>query len=308
VEAEKFKLNLKIKMKKNTIKTNMQKNLSLPNTFIFIILFLLTFFGESNISKAASCSASYPSCSSTQINVTANVTGGGYYINNSPSLGRTCTVVGGTNYCAQNPYDFGSNSVSLYLYNSVGTLVCNGFTASNPGCPPPPPPPPPAPSVTLSASPSRVNLGDTSVLSWTISGATSCTQSSTLGNWTLSSPVSGSLTINNVTVNQAFSLTCTNSSGNTTASSSISVNTNLYAIPRILNKGGSIIFQWLSAFGNNCSISGPGVSLSGSSSGAIQGPLNVSRNGLFNLNCISGSFLSTSSVKVMVTPKFYCSA
>ncbi len=213
----------------------------------------------------------------------------------------SCTVNGGGNSWSGTS---GSQSSGNLTQTTTFTLSCSGSagspsqsqtaTISSP------------PMVSLSASPSLINLGDSSTLSWTISGATSCTQSSTLGNWTLSSPSSGSMTLNNIQSAQSFSLTCTNSNGNSSASASINVKTNLYANPYRLTYGGSTFLNWISAFGNTCTVSGGGLNITASSTGSYF-KYNLTRNTKFSISCTdTNGFNSTSFMNVGITPRFSC--
>lgn len=82
----------------------------------------------------------------------------------------------------------------------------------------------PTPSVTVVANPSSVASGGTSVVSWAVSDATSCTAS---GGWSGSkSSANGTYSeiVNNITVNPTtFTLTCTNSNGSTVGSASVNI-------------------------------------------------------------------------------------
>ena len=69
------------------------------------------------------------------------------------------------------------------------------------------------PAVGLTAAPSIIEIGDSSVLSWTATGATSCTAS---GNgWTGSRPTSGTEVVS-PTATRSYTLTCTGPGGSDT--------------------------------------------------------------------------------------------
>jgi hypothetical protein len=177
--------------------------------------------------------------------------------------------------------------------------------------------PPPAPIVTLKTSPSQVDLHGTSQLSWTISGADSCSMTSTLGNWTVALPSIGSVpskTINDITTDQQFTLTCTKNGASSpaSASASIGVNSLFIAWPRQVDAdprktGGSSLLQWISAIGGDCTLSGGGLSVATSSSGFHLVPI-ISSYKSYSLSCTSGGKTSTANASVSITPRIYCNA
>lgn len=88
--------------------------------------------------------------------------------------------------------------------------------------------PPPKPAITLTASPNPVqNSGDTATISWSVTGATSCTASGAWGNW--SENISGTGSDSEETdpvvsgTPQRYTLTCTGPGGQSSASVIVSV-------------------------------------------------------------------------------------
>ena len=79
----------------------------------------------------------------------------------------------------------------------------------------------PAPTVDLTASPTSVNAGETSALSWTTNNATTCTAS---GAWAGSKGTSGSQTTAAITANSTFTLTCNGAGGTGQDSATVSIN------------------------------------------------------------------------------------
>lgn len=78
----------------------------------------------------------------------------------------------------------------------------------------------------LTVSPASVVSGGSSTLSWTSSGATSCSASASPANsqWTASGgALSGSQAITNLTVSTIFTITCTNLGGSTPSSATVTV-------------------------------------------------------------------------------------
>ncbi len=95
-------------------------------------------------------------------------------------------------------------------------------TNSNPALPTPTvtsPPPTPAPTVSFSASPASITSGESSMLTWASTDATSCTAS---GGWTGTKLTSGSQSVS-PTVNTTYALTCVGAGGSASKSASISV-------------------------------------------------------------------------------------
>jgi hypothetical protein len=78
----------------------------------------------------------------------------------------------------------------------------------------------PAPTVTLSALPTTVTSGATSVLTWTSKNATSCTGS---GSWSGSELTAGTYTTPALTLNSTYTLSCSGASGTTSASATVTV-------------------------------------------------------------------------------------
>jgi hypothetical protein len=85
-----------------------------------------------------------------------------------------------------------------------------------PTTPPTTPPPPPAgvPTVTLSANPQSITVGQSSTLTWNSTNATSCTAS---GGWSGTQNTSGSVTVT-PTASTTYSLSCTGAGGSASAS------------------------------------------------------------------------------------------
>lgn len=91
-----------------------------------------------------------------------------------------------------------------------------GQTGTPPNCTTPPP----APTVTLTASPTSVNSGTGSTLTWSSTNTTACTAS---GSWTGTKATSGSQSTGNLTASQTYTLTCTGAGGSANASAGVSV-------------------------------------------------------------------------------------
>jgi hypothetical protein len=79
---------------------------------------------------------------------------------------------------------------------------------------------PPPPTLTLTANPTEVTSGNSSSLTWTSTGATSCVAS---GQWSGSRAVSGSQSVGPLTVESTFTLTCSGPGGSTARSAIVTV-------------------------------------------------------------------------------------
>jgi len=100
-------------------------------------------------------------------------------------------------------------------------MLAGGCKKKAPVMPPPPPPPPPpaaAPTATLSASPTTIERGQSSTLSWTTTGATSVSIDQGIGDVS----TSGSRSVS-PSSSTTYSLTAKGSGGTTTATARITV-------------------------------------------------------------------------------------
>jgi len=81
-------------------------------------------------------------------------------------------------------------------------------------------PPPPAPTVSLSAAPTTVAAGGSTLLTWSSSNASSCTAS---GAWSGVKVTSGNETINSISAPSTYTLTCTGNGGATARSATVNI-------------------------------------------------------------------------------------
>ena len=101
-----------------------------------------------------------------------------------------------------------------------------GGSTTTPGASPTPAPQPPTtppasqPTVSLSAAPSTVLAGGSTLLTWSSSNATACTATAA---WSGAKPTSGSQTVTSIGATSTYSLTCTGSGGSTTRAVTVSV-------------------------------------------------------------------------------------
>ena len=158
---------------------------------------------------------------------------------------------------------FNQQIYTIICFNSAGQQVSDSVTINvSQGQ---------LPTVSLSANPSRIQQGGSTVLSWTSTNATSCTASN---GWFGTKPVSGSETVF-PSVNTSYSIICTNSVGQASAFTFVNVDTyqtqptlSLVANPNYINSGGSSVLTWNSSNASNCYASGGGWSGSRNLSGS----------------------------------------
>lgn len=90
------------------------------------------------------------------------------------------------------------------------------------------------PTVTLTANPTSVTSGGSTVLSWNSNNATSCSANSSNSQWTGAKSTSGSMTVTNLNSTTTFTITCNNSAGSVSDSTSVSViNTPVVQLPYV---------------------------------------------------------------------------
>lgn len=147
-------------------------------------------------------------------------------------------------------------------------------------------------AVSISVSPSSINLGQSSTLTWTVSNATNCTAS---GSWNGSPNFNGGN--QQVTPPSAgtysYSINCTGLStpGNATTNPGLTVNnpspqiTDFYASPSTIDYGGGTGLYWSSIYADNCYI--PQFGWIGANSSIGTGALYGDTN--YTLQCYSSA-------------------
>ncbi len=116
----------------------------------------------------------------------------------------------------------------------------------------------PLPSVSLNASMSSIDAGDSAMLMWTSSYATSCSGS---GGWSGTLATNGSQSTGALATTATFSLTCAGPGGTSPpAATTITVNplpsVSLTAMPTAVPAGGSATLTWSSNNATACTASG----------------------------------------------------
>ncbi len=180
-----------------------------------------------------------------------------------PTNATTCTAAGGSVYwngsSLATTTTHWSTGISTTTYNYIINCTGPGGSASasttvTVGVAP-------APTLILTANPSSVAYGSTSIISWSSANTDSCLAGGTdLTYWVGSStdPI-GSWTTENLTESQTYSLTCTNEATHNSISTSTTVGvTNIIPIPVNI----SVDFNSIGV-GGSCIVSGGGTFASG---------------------------------------------
>lgn len=124
------------------------------------------------------------------------------------------TVVGSIFNAGQLQLDLTSGTYVLSVLAQVGPSANYGLYGLYLA------PAPPAPTVTLTSSASSVTNGQSAMLTWSSTNATSCTAS---GGWNGSVAISGSQSTGALTQNGSFTLTCKGGGGTGTATVNVAV-------------------------------------------------------------------------------------
>lgn len=176
-----------------------------------------------------------------------------------------------------------------------------------PGEPVPTTPPEPVPVpvpvvVSLSAAPTEIVSGETAMLSWSSSGADSCSGSPSLGD---NLPPSGSHITAPLSTDASFTLTCTGSGGSDSQTVRISVlppppasKLSLSSSSPTVRAGDSITLSWSGTSVSNCQASGAWSGLKSATGTETIGPLQT--DGSFTLSCdgTTGKLVAMTSVVI----------
>ena len=157
---------------------------------------------------------------------------------------------------------------------------------------------PAVPVVSLTATPSTIDQGQSTTLSWYASDATSCAAS---GGWSGKRGTSGSEAVS-PTVTTGYTISCAGDGGSASASVTVTVNEppppavivptlNLTASPSSVRRGGTITLNWSSTDVSSCIASGD---WSGAKATSGSASIVINDSVTFTLNC-SGDGGSVSS-------------
>jgi len=181
-----------------------------------------------------------------------------------------------------------AGSCNYLCTNGVWSLNSNSCTLS--------------PTATLDALPSTIDSGQSSVLAWNSTNATSCTAS---GGFSTGGATSGSASTGALTSPQNYQVLCTGPGGSVnsnTAAVTVQVPTvTLGANPKRLQAGTNTQIAWSASQVRSCTVLGPGLSstnLSGSQA------VTIASQSTYVILCQTNGLPITKAVIVNVVPKF----
>ncbi len=175
----------------------------------------------------------------------------------------------------------------------------------------------PGVTATLTATPSSVSYNGTTTLTWSSSGATSCTADTNSYGFSTGGATSGSDATTSITANTTFSISCTGPGGTANASAAVTVDApsaNLTVNTNTVNDGGTVDLTWSSSSVSSCTATqGPGFNTGGSVSGFdTSDPLSYGSPGptyFFTVACTGTStYTDTEIVSVNASPAPSCNA
>lgn len=220
----------------------------------------------------------------------------------SSTNATSCTASGGW---SGSKATSGSASLGPLTTNTTATLTCTGeggtdsdsvsitVTAA-----------PPQPTVTLSANPTSVMSGSTSLLTWSSTNATSCTAS---GAWSGTKATSGTQTTLALTSQSTYTLACSGTGGSALASVTVSITgvtpaptVNIAASPTTVNSGGSSLLNWSATNATSCTASGAWSGSKATTGTQSTGALTALST--YTLSCTGAGGTTQASATVDVTP------
>jgi hypothetical protein len=167
-----------------------------------------------------------------------------------------------------------------------------------------------APTVALSASPTSIAGGSTSMLQWSSTDASSCTAS---GGWTGSMPTAGTQPTSALTVNTSYTLSCTGAGGTASATASVAIipTVSLSAAPSCVAAAGASTLTWTSTNASSCTASAGWTGSEPTAGSHPTGALSASTT--YTLTCsgaggtsspVSAAVAVTAAITVSVAPAF----
>lgn len=157
--------------------------------------------------------------------------------------------------------------------------------------------------VALTANPSTVNSGSATTLTWSSSGATTCSAS---GAWLGVKAAHGSQSTGPLTANATYTLICTGAMGSATQSATVSVKSpaptvSLGAGPSTLASGTSSTLRWSAANATSCEASGAWAGLRSVS--GVQSTGVLTAGATYTLTCAGPGGSAAQSATVSVKPQ-----
>jgi hypothetical protein len=162
---------------------------------------------------------------------------------------------------------------------------------------------PSAPTLTFTASPTSVQAGASSTLTWSTTNATSCTAS---GAWTGTKSTSGTQSTGALASNSTYTLTCTGAGGSVSQTANVALlpapTLSFTALPTSIASGASSQLTWAATNATSCTASGSWTGTKATSGTQTTGAL--SANASYTLSCTGpgGSASQTAAVTVTAAP------
>jgi hypothetical protein len=141
-------------------------------------------------------------------------------VDGSKVLTGTASSTSWSKYSLTKNFASGTHGLSVSFNNDQNSKSCNGSLYLDVVTFYGPDSVPAITTVALSASPTSVNAGSSSILTWKSTNATSCNAS---GAWSGTQSLSGSTSTGALNSNSTYTLTCAGPTGNATASASVAV-------------------------------------------------------------------------------------
>jgi hypothetical protein len=162
----------------------------------------------------------------------------------------------------------------------------------------------PAPAVTITANPTTVKNGATSLLSWKSTNATTCVAS---GGWSGSEPTTGTKTTAALTATTQFTLTCTGPGGTAAQSAIVTAqapapSVSLTANPASIANGASTTLHWTSTNATQCVATGGWTGTLATSGSQSTGALTATKTYTLSCSGAGGSATQTATVTVSGSP------
>ncbi|HXY20405.1 MAG TPA: DUF4038 domain-containing protein [Gemmatimonadales bacterium] len=222
----------------------------------------------------------------------------------SSTNATSCAASGGWTGAKATSGSQGVSPTSTTIY----TLICTGIGGSDTASatvtisttPAPP-------TVTLTANPTTIASGQSSMLTWSTTNAAACTAS---GGWSGTKATSGSQSVS-PTSTTTYTLTCTGTGGSDSASATVTIATpvpivTLTATPTTITSGQSSTLAWSTTNATSCTASGGWSGAKATSGSQSVSPTSTTT---YTLSCTgpggSGSQSATVTVNASPPPGSY---
>ena len=163
--------------------------------------------------------------------------------------------------------------------------------------------PPPVPTANITSSPTTIDQGQSSTISWSSTDATSCTAS---GAWSGAKATSGSQSVSPSTTS-SYIISCNGDGGSANDSVTVTVNAapapvptaSISASPSTIDEGQSAMISWSSTDATSCMASG---AWSGSKATNGSQAVNPSTTSSYTITCNGAGGSANNSTTVTVNP------